>query len=228
VFALILGMVSASISSAGISKSIREQIAKLGSGSIATPSGYLAFVFIFFIVVVSLFVCAQIGATRREESEQQLETLLALPVSRGRWLGGRLLLACAGALALSLLAGLLAWAGATSQGVDVSLAKMLEAGANCLPVALLFGGIAALAYALVPRASTGLAYGLVVLAFLWQLVGSLLGVPKWLVEVTPFAHVGLVPTEPFRGGAAAAMLALAATAGAGALWAFARRDTVGQ
>ena len=31
--------------------------------------------------------------------------------------------------------------------------KMLEAGANCLPVALLFLGIAALAYALVPRAS---------------------------------------------------------------------------
>jgi ABC-2 type transport system permease protein len=228
VFALILGMVSASISSAGISKSIREEIAKLSSGSIATPSGYLAFVFIFFIVVVSLFVCAQIGATRREESEQQLETLLALPVSRGRWLGGRLLLACAGALALSLLAGLLAWAGASSQGVDVSLAKMLEAGANCLPVALLFGGIAALAYALVPRASTGIAYGLVVLAFLWQLVGSLLGVPKWLVEVTPFAHVGLVPTQSFRGGVAAVMLAIAAAAGAGALWAFGRRDTVGQ
>lgn len=228
VFALIIGMVSANISSAGISKSIREEIAKLGSGSIATPSGYLAFVFIFFIVVVSLFVCAQLGATRREESEQQLETLLALPVGRNRWLGGRLALACAGALALSLLAGVFAWAGAASQGVDVSLAKMLEAGVNCLPVALLFGGFAALAYALVPRASTGLAYGLVVLAFLWQLVGSLLGVPKWLVEVTPFAHVGLVPTEPFRGGAAAVMLAIAAAAGATALWAFSRRDTVGQ
>jgi ABC-2 type transport system permease protein len=228
VFALILGMVSASISSAGISQSIRDEIAKLGSGSLATPSGYLAFVFIFFIVVVSLFVCAQIAATRREESEQQLETLLALPVSRRRWLGGRLALACAGAVVLSLVAGVLAWAGATSQGVDVPLAKMLEAGANCLPVALLFGGIAALAYALVPRASTGIAYGLVVLAFLWQLVGSLVGVPKWLVEVTPFAHVGLVPTQPFRGGAAAVMLAIALAAGAAALWAFTRRDMIGQ
>ncbi len=228
VFALILGMVSASISSAGISKSIRAEIAKLGSGSIATPSGYLAFVFLFFIVVVSLFVCAQIGATRREESEQQLETLLAQPLSRRCWLGGRLLLACAGALALSLLAGALAWAGAASQGVDVSLVKMLEAGLNCLPVALLFGGIAALAYALVPRAGTGIAYGLVVLAFLWQLVGSLLGVPKWLVEVTPFAHVGLVPAQSFRGAGAAVMLAIALATGAAALWAFNRRDMIGQ
>ena len=90
---------------------------------------------------------------------------------------------------------------------SISLPRMLEAGANCLPVALLFLGIAALAYAVVPRASAGIAYGLVTLAFLWHLVGALLGVPRWLVDLTPFAHVGLVPTQPFRTGAAAVMLA---------------------
>ena len=83
---------------------------------------------------------------------------------------------------------------------------MLEAGANCLPVALMFLGIAALAYAIVPRASAGLSYGLVTVAFLWELFGSLLSVPKWLVEATPFAHVGLVPAQPFRAGAAVIML----------------------
>ncbi len=105
---------------------------------------------------------------------------------------------------------------------------MLEAGANCLPVALLFLGIAALAYAIVPRASTGIAYGLVTVAFLWQLVGSLLGVPQWLVDVTPFAHVGLVPTQPFRTGAAALMLAAAAGCALAAIWVFRRRDLTGQ
>jgi ABC-2 type transport system permease protein len=228
VFALVLGVVSASISGAVISKAIRKELAKLGAGSVADPAGYLAFVFLFFILVVSLFVCAQISAMRREESEQQLETMLALPVGRSRWLGGRLLLAAAGATFLSLLAGVLAWAGAVSQGVDVTLPKLLEAGANCLPVALLFGGLAALAYALVPRAAVGLAYGIVVAAFLWQLVGSLLGVPKWLVELTPFAHVGLVPTQSFRGGAAAAMLGIGVVAALAALAAFRRRDVIGQ
>jgi polyether ionophore transport system permease protein len=98
---------------------------------------------------------------------------------------------------------LFTWAGAASAGVDISLGHMLEAGANCLPVSLLFLGLAALAYAVVPRASVGVAYGLVTLAFVWQLVGSLVGVPDWLVDVTPFAHVGLVPTQSFRIGAAA-------------------------
>jgi len=227
-FAFILGMISTSVSSAGISKSVQREIAKLGSGSIVTPTGYLAFVFIFFVLAVSLFACAQISGVRREEAEERLETLLAQPVSRGVWLGGRLLLATCASVTISVLAGLLTWAGAASQGLSISLPRMLEAGANCLPAALLFLGIAALAYATVPRASAGIAYGLVTVAFLWQLVGSLLGVPKWLVEVTPFEHVGLVPAQPFRGGAAAIMVGIGLLAAVAAFGAFSRRDLIGR
>jgi len=226
-FAFILGMVSTSISSAGISKSVQREIAKLGSGSIETPSGYLALVFTFFILAVNLFACAQIGAARHEEADERLETLLAVPVSRGRWFGGRLLLASCGVVSISLLSGLLAWAGAAFQGVGISLPRMLEAGANCLPVALLFLGVAALAYAIVPRASAGIAYGLLTVAFLWQLTGSVLGAPRWLLELTPFAHVGFVPAQSFRAGDAAAMLAIAAASGLAAVLLFRRRDLVG-
>jgi ABC-2 type transport system permease protein len=206
---------------------VRREIAKLGSGSIATPIGYIAFVFIFFILAVSVFACAQIGAARREESGQQLETLLSEPVSRRAWLGGRVLLAGAGATAISAVCGLFTWAGATSVGVNISLARMLEACANCLPVAVLFLGLAALAYATTPRASPGIAYGLVTVTFVWQLIGSLLSAPKWLLDLTPFAHVGLVPAQPFRLGAAAAMLAIGAAGALVALVAFQRRDLLG-
>jgi ABC-2 type transport system permease protein len=202
-------------------------ILKLGTGSIVTPTGYLGFTFIFFVLVISLFACAQVGAARREEADQQLETLLSLPVSRQRWLAGRLLLAASAAATISLLAGLLTWVGATSTGVSISLGKMLEAGANCLPVALLFLGVAGLVYAVLPRASAGIAYGLVTVTFLWQLVGLLLIAPKWLVELTPFAHVGLVPAQPFRVGAAVVMLAIAAATGLAALSAFAVETSPG-
>lgn len=228
VFAFILGMVSTSISSAGISGSVQREIARFHVGSIETPSGYLAFVFIFFILAVSLFACAQIGAARHEEAEEQLETLLSQPVSRRRWLSGRLLLATCGAAFISLVAGLITWAGAASQGLSISLPRMLEAGANCLPVALFFLGIAALAYAIVPRASSGVAYGLVTVTFLWQLTGSVLGAPQWLVELTPFAHVGLVPAQSFRLTAALVMLGIGLGSSLAAIWVFQRRDLTGQ
>jgi ABC-2 type transport system permease protein len=226
-FAGIIGVIAKSINAAGISKSIQREIQKLGSGSILTPTGYLAFVFVFFILAVSLFACAQIGAARHEEADEQLETLLALPVSRRGWLAGRLLLATCATAVISVTAGLLAWAGAAAAGVSISLPRMIEAGANCLPIALLFLGIAALAYAVAPRASAGIAYGLVTVAFLWQLVGSLLGAPKWLVDLTPFGHVGLVPAQPFRPAAAAIMVGIGLLAAVAALEVFRRRDLLG-
>jgi ABC-2 type transport system permease protein len=227
VFSLILGVVSKSISSDGITPSMRREIAKLGSGSIATPTGYLSLVFIFFVLAVSVFVCTQIGAARHEEADQQLETLLAQPISRAHWLGGRLLLATSGAAAISLTAGLATWAGAASEGVSVSLPVMLEAGANCLPVALLFLGIAALVYSVIPRLSAGITYGLIVIAFLWNLTGALLGAPKWVLEATPFSHVGLVPAQAFRADAAATMLGVGVVCALLALRVFRRRDLLG-
>jgi ABC-2 type transport system permease protein len=227
VFAFVLGVISQSVSSAGISKSIQREFAKLGSGSIATPTGYIAFVFIFFILAVSLFACAQISAARHEEAGQQLETLFAQPVSRTTWLGGRLLLASCGAAAISVAAGLLTWAGAASVGVHISLERMLEAAANCLPTGLLFLGIATLAYALAPRASSGIAYGLVTATFLWQLTAALIGAPHWLTGLTPFAHIGLVPTQSFRTDAALVMLAIGAASATVAVGLLRRRDLIG-
>ncbi|MGZ4249710.1 MAG: ABC transporter permease [Solirubrobacteraceae bacterium] len=226
-YAAVVGVISKSVSSAGVSKQLDRTLAKLGSGSVLTPRGYLSFSFLFFLVAISLFACSQIAAARHEEADERLETLLALPVGRRQWLGGRLALAVAAAAVISLVAGVLAWAGAASQGVEVSLLTMVGAGANCIPSALLFLGLAAVAYAAAPRASAGIAYGLVAVAFLWQLFGALLGVPKWVVDLTPFAHVGLVPAQSFDVVGAVVMVAIGIAAAVCALWLFARRDLIG-
>jgi len=226
-FAFIVGVISTSISSAGLSGSVQRQLRQATGVSIVTPAGYIGFSFVFFVLVLSLFACAQIAAARSAESEQQLETLLALPVDRRRWLAGRLGLAASGAAAIGLFAGVFAWAGAATQNAGVSLAQMLGAGANCLPVALLFLGLGALAYATLPRAASGIAYGLVVAAFVWQLFGGVLGAPRWLLELSPFEHVGLVPAQAFRAADAAIMLAIAAATALTAIWAFRRRDLIG-
>jgi ABC-2 type transport system permease protein len=226
-FAFIIGVISKSVSSAGISKSLQRELEKLGSGSILSPRGYVGFTSIFFVLVVSLFACAQIAAARHEESEQQLETQLAMAIGRRRWLIGRLGLALGGTVLLALVYSVLGWLGTTSQGVGLSLPRMLLSGVNCLPTAVLFLGLAALAYGFVPRASTGIAYGLVIVAFLWNLFGALLGVPKWVVELTPFEHIGLVPATAFRPGSALAMVAIGVVAGVVALAGFRRRDLLG-
>jgi ABC-2 type transport system permease protein len=226
-FALIIGVLSTSISSAGLSASAQRELNKISSVSIVSPAGYVAFTFLFFVLAFSLFVCTQIAAARREEAEQRLETLLALPVGRARWLCGRLALAAGLAALLALATGLFGWVGEASQGAGISLPRMLEAALNCLPATLLFLGLGALAYAVVPRAAAGLAYGLVAIAFVWDLLGSLLGPPAWVLGLTPFQHVGLVPAQPFRLEAALVMLAITGGAASAAVVIFRRRDLTG-
>jgi len=225
--AFVIGMVSRSVSSIGISKQLSRALEKLGVGSVLSPKAYISFSFSFFVVVLSVLAISQVAAARQEENDDRLETLLALPVGRARWLGGRLGLAAAALTAAALATGALAWAGAETQGVRLSLASMLAAGLNCLPVALLFLGLATAAWATVPRAGVVAGYGLLIVAYLWQLFGSLLGVPKWLVKATPFAHVGLVPTQSFRAADAAVMVALGAMAALAGVWRFRQRDLHG-
>ena len=195
-YAVVIGLLATTFSPGNISPTLQEQLRKLGGISITTPTGALGLYFLFFVLAVSLFGCAQVSAVRREEADGQLETLFAQPVGRSRWLTGRLLLAATCSTAIALAAGALAWAGAATQHADVSITQMLAAGANCLPTAMLFPGLAALAFAVLPHASTAIAYTLVVAAFLWRLVGELLGAPHWLVDMTPFQHVALVPAQP--------------------------------
>jgi hypothetical protein len=44
--------------------------------------------------------------------------------------------------------------------------------------------VGGLAFAAAPRAAAGAAYGLVLVAFLWQLFGALLDVPAWALDLS--------------------------------------------
>ena len=226
-FAAVVGVLSTSFTAANIPANLRLQLQKLGVESITTPRGALGFYFLLFVLVISLFACSQIASLRHDEAEQRLETVLALPVDRRRLLAGRMLLAAAGSALLAFAAGLGAWAGAAAESAHVALLPLLEAGANCLPIAFLFLALATLAFALVPRATSAVAYGLVALSFLWQLLGALVGAPRALLDLSPFQHFAFVPAQSFRAGPAAVLLGIAAAAALASLWLFRRRDLTG-
>ena len=226
-FAFLIGVLSSSVSDFEISDRLQRELDKLGAGAIATPTGYLSFVFLMVALALSLFACSQVTALRREESEERLETLFAGPVDRRAWLAGRMALTLAALVGLALISGVFSWAGATAAGADVSFPDIVGAGLNTLPVTLVFGALGVLAYALVPRAAAGLAYGLVGVTFIWQLFGALLGAPGWTLDLSPFHHLALVPTQSFKALAAAIMVAGTLVLCGAALRAFRRRDLIG-
>jgi ABC-2 type transport system permease protein len=192
--------------------------------TITTAAGYLAAVFALVALIVALFAASHVGGLRDEEASGRLETLFALPVARRSWIGGRLALAAGATVCLALALGVLAWAGSAVTGGGVSFEDMLAAGANCIAVSLLFLGLGVLLYAWVPRPSPGAAFVLIGVAFLWELVGALIGAPGWLLEISPFHHVTQVPLVAADRRGTAVMLAVALVAAVVAVERFARRD----
>ena len=191
---------------------------------ITTAAGYLAAVFGIFAMVVALYAVSHVGGLRDEESSGRLETMFALPVARRSWIGGRLLVAAAATVVLSLGVGVLAWAGSAVTSGGVGLGAMVTAGANCIAVSVLFLALGALVFAWVPRPSPGAAFALVGVAFLWELVGALVGAPWWLLTISPFHHVTQAPLVAVDRRGTTVMLIVAALAAAAAVERFARRD----
>jgi ABC-2 type transport system permease protein len=217
-FAAILG---------AFAKSIADQASKVhlhAFTQVTTASGYLALSFVLFTLAVSLFATSHISAIRDDESSGRLETLFALPIARRSWLVGRLAVATGSSVALALMVGVLAWAGAASQNSGVSVGSLVEAGANCVPAALCFLGLGALLFATFPRLSGGGALALVGIAFLWELLGALVSAPTWLLALSPFHHVAAVPQSAFDAQGALVMIVVALAAAVAAVEVFIRRD----
>jgi ABC-2 type transport system permease protein len=225
--AFVIGSLATSISEATIPESLRPELKRLGLTSLVTPTGYLALVILFFALIISLGMAQQVGAARREEADQRLETLLALPVSRTRWLAGRIVIAAVLALLLGLETGIMSWAGARVSGGDVPLGGLAKAGVNCVPTAFLFLSLSVLAFGFTPRLSSYAGYGLVATGFVWEVVGDVVSAPSWALDLSPFRHLGLVPIHPFPFLAAAIMTAIGVAAAAAGAAGFRRRDQEG-
>jgi ABC-2 type transport system permease protein len=128
---------------------------------------------------------------------------------------------------LVLLTGTATWVGAAVTGADVSLLDTIDAGANLLPVILLFGGLAVAMFGLAPRLTIGVPVGAVVVAYVLSFVGPALDLPGWVVGISPFYHVALVPVNDFALTQGLIMIGLALVATAVGWVAFHRRDLVG-
>jgi len=227
--AFVFGFVAKAVAElARTSAGLRKHIESTTSAKIdiASAEGYLAIVFLFLAVALSLYAASHATAAREEESTGRLDTTLGQPVGRRRWLAGRVLVAAACCVLAAGAMALAAWAGAAVKGAGVSLGDMAEASLNTLPVVALFLGIGVLALAVVPRHTGAVAFGAVGGAYLWEQTGAIVKAPEWVLAVSPFHWLAFVPSEPFDVVASLVMLGIAAAAAVIGIERFRRRDLV--
>lgn len=203
----------------------QQILATVGLESALTLEGFVAVMALVFGLAVSLYTVFRIGAARAEEESQRLEAVLARPVSRMRWLGGHVLLTCLGAVLLTAVVGTATWAGALAAGSDeLGLVDALAASANTLPVVALVAGLTIGLFGVAPRLTVPVPLAVAVAGFVLYLLGPALKWPGWVLDLSPFTHLAMVPQEAWAVPAAVVLSTVAVALAAAGAVAFRRRD----
>jgi ABC-2 type transport system permease protein len=207
------------------SQTITDMLARLGGTAIGAKA-YIGFAFIFAASLVSFAAAGQISALRTEEADGYLDNLVVRPVSRRRWLSGRLAAGTALVGVASVVAGVGAWIGAASQHTSVGFGELVTAGVNVLPPAVFVLGLGAVVFAVLPRRAPLVAYAVVTWSFMIQLVVSLVSGSKLLLQSSLLHYVTPAPAAPPNWSDAAVVAGLGLLGMVVAVIAFDRRDLV--
>lgn len=215
--------VVAKIATGAVPSSISDTLGRFGvRGTLLRQ--YFGIAFLLVGTIVALLPASQVSAASDEETSGRMVHVLARPSKRAHLLAGRLALAAVGVGAAGVLAGVGAWLGAMTQGVDAGLARTVGAGLNVIPTALLILSVGAVALALTPAIATRVVYAVVIGSLLIDLLGSMVSAIGWLERLSLFHYMALAPAQDTDPATVVVTLAAAVGLSAVATVAFARRD----
>jgi ABC-2 type transport system permease protein len=223
---LLFGLIARSAGGTISRSSVQQVLSKLGARGNGTDA-VLGACFLILAVLVAFAGAGQITAARSEESAGRLDHLLTRPVSRSRWLGGRLLVTVVVLLASSVMAGVFAWAGAASQHAGVSLPALAGAGVNLVPPAITIAGIGVLALGVWPRGTSIVLYALLAWSLLVVVIGGIGATSHWVLDTSVFHQMASAPAVPPHWEADGVMAAIGVVSALIGGIAFKRRDLRG-
>jgi len=183
---------------------------------------------VFFTLLGILAACCAVQTVvraRQEEARGTAELVLATPIGRVRWLADFVIVGVIAVLIVVAAAVVAGWIGIWSNGGDDALFRIVAvAGLGQAVAASIFAVLTALAFVLLPRATSAVAWSLVLLAALLGMFGPLFRLPEWSANLSPFAVTPVVDgTGVDVRGLWWLVLALAA-GGAGTLTLMRRRE----
>ncbi|WP_405676345.1 ABC transporter permease [Streptomyces sp. NBC_01511] len=201
---------------------VQEALERIGGVSVA--ESFASMTMVIVAVVTSVYVVMAALRPRAEESAGRAEPVLATGLSRDRWVGSHVAIALAGGTAVLLVAGLgFGLSGAASVGDGGLVLQLVGAALAYAPALWVTVGVTVVLFGWFPRAGAA-AWIVPVYGFLVGYLGSLLQLPGWMNNLSPFGHVPQLPAAEMSW---TPMLVLTAVA-AGLIWlglaGFRRRD----
>jgi ABC-2 type transport system permease protein len=175
----------------GQNKALAEMLAGGGGGNLTDL--YFASSFRLMALIATGFAIQSALRVRSEETSMRADLVLATVVSRRRFAASHLAMACAGSVILLAVAGLAAGLtyGLAGGGMQ-SVPRLFMAALVYAPAMWIMVGFAIALDGLVPR-WVGVSWAILVACVVVGFLGSVLGLPSWLQDLSPFEQVPQLP-----------------------------------
>jgi ABC-2 type transport system permease protein len=206
------------------SSSLRDIVTRLG-GSQLLENAFITIAFTIVAVAASAMAISAMLRLHHEEAAQHGEAVLAGAVGRIRWALSHILVALGGTAVAMLVSGAVAGItyGIAAHDVGGRLTTLLAVALVQLPAIWILVGVTMTLFGLIPR-FTPVAWAILVGFVALYLLGNISGMPQWLLDLVPFAHVPRIPGEGFRAAPIIWLLAIDGLFVTAGLFAFRRRD----
>jgi ABC-2 type transport system permease protein len=197
VVGVVLGAAAHGIGALLNSPQVRADVFRYG-GHAGLVNAYFVILFTEAGIVAAAYAVSATLRLYAEETEQRADPVLATPVGRIRWAAGHLLTAAAGPAAMLAVVGAAAGvAYGTHGGMGHQVLRLLGAGIAQVPTAWIMVGAAVAVFGLVPRLTVGLSWGVLAVAALVSIVGPLVRLNHWVLDISPFVHAPKLPGAAF-------------------------------
>jgi ABC-2 type transport system permease protein len=223
-YGLLIGSIIHGIGDELAGDTARDIVVRMG-GTNVLEQAFVAAAFCMLGMMAAAFAVSLTLRLHQEEADQRAETLLSGAVSRSRWLTSHLVMALIGSAVAIVIAGAVAGLsyGIAAHDVGGKLWMVVGTALVQLPAVWLPAAVTVALFGLAPRFSP-VAWGVLVGFVTLYLIGSLSGLPQWVLDLEPFAHTPLVTAGAFTPVPLLCLLAIDVALIALGLAAFRRRD----
>jgi ABC-2 type transport system permease protein len=188
----IVGSIASNVGGIIDSPEARDFIAKLGGTRVLTDA-YLAMELGMLGSIVSIYGMQAAMRLRSEEVPWRTDLILSTATGRVRWLASHVSLAVVGTCGILLLGGAASGVGYAAQVGDASkIGRVVGGAAVQIPAVCVLIGVVVATFGLAPRLTTA-TWGVLVASLLLGEFGSLFDLPRWVMDLSPFAHVPRIP-----------------------------------
>ncbi|WP_172650365.1 ABC transporter permease [Rhodococcus opacus] len=210
----------------GEGEQVADMMEQLGGGTTNMVDAYFAAIFGMMAIAVAGYAVQALLRMRGEESAGRLEPVLATAVSRPRWMLAHIGLVTVGIVVLQALTGAatgLAY-GLVTDDVPGKIVNLTGAALAFVPAIGVIAALAVLAFGGVPAWAAGLSWGALAGCLIFGFLGSLLGLPQAVRDLSPFTHVPPVPAAEVTATPLVWLAVIAVVVGAVGVVLFRRRD----